>query len=369
MQVTGASIQQIETDKPKKRCRKWRLWLNVAELDKRPSKYFTGRYMDALDALEAFKSEYEGKAAPAGEFASYARKWQEWRVKSGELAPGTLTNDKRNINALLRSELASKELTSITPADCRNALMWVKLNPVKVEELSNTTMNKIYQTLNAIMGQAWEDGLISSNPMARIKAPKPDTKEREALKPDEIEDLLSRLDTLKLDGRVMAMYFIVLTGLRRGEVCAIKPEDIHGDLLVIDKAVKERNGNVDTTKTPASVRVVPMPQRLQDKLSEWLKIRPNSETLCPNTKGGLLRPQYLYRWWHGDAKHIGMYEKLGYSYVTPHDLRHSNLSKVSRFMSIFDLKSYAGWSSIAPAKVYIHDDLETLKSSIDKAWE
>lgn len=369
MHVTGSSIQQIETDKPKKKCRKWRLWLNVEELDKRPSKYVTGRYMDAVDALKAFVEEYEQKAAPAGEFASYARKWQEWSINSGELAPGTLTNDKRNIAALLRSPLSSMELTSITPTDCRDALMWVKHNPVRVEELTNTTMNKIYQTLNAILGQAWDDGLISSNPMSRIKAPKPDTKEKVALKPDEIEDLLNRLDTLKLDGRVMAMYFIILTGLRRGEVCAIKPEDLHGEMLVINKAVKERNGHVDTTKTPAGVRVVPMPQRLQNKVLEWLRMRPDAETLCCNTKGGLLRPQYLYRWWHGDSTHIGMYEKLGYSYVTPHGLRHSNLSKVSRYMSIFDLKSYAGWSSIDPAKIYIHDDLDTLKSSIDAAWE
>lgn len=369
MKVTGSSIQQMEPGKPRSKCRKWRLWLNVEGLDKRPSKYFVGKYMEARDELERYVIEYEEKPDEAGTFGAYAEKWQNWRIKSGELAPGTLTNDKRNIRALERSPLWGMELTQITPTDCRDALAWIKEHPIKVETLSNTTMNKIYQGLNNILVQAWEDGLIPNNPMAKISAPKPDTKEREALSPDEINDLLDRLDTLKLDGRVMAMYIIILAGLRRGEACALTPEDIHGNLLVVDKAVKERDGNVDTTKTPAGVRVVPMPKRLQDKVSEWLKMRPsNAETLCPNTIGGLLRPQYLYRWWHGDSKHIGMYEKLNYTYVTPHGLRHSNLSKVSRYMSIFDLKSYAGWASIDPAKVYIHDDLQSLKSSIDEAW-
>ena len=370
MQVTGASIQQIETDKPKKRCRKWRLWLNVAELDKRPSKYFAGRYMDAMDALEAFKSEYEGKAAPAGEFASYARKWQEWRVKSGELAPGTLTNDKRNINALLRSTLATKELTSITPADCRDALMWVKLNPVKVGELSNTSMNKIYQTLNSIMGQAWEDGLITSNPMQRVSAPKPDTQEKMALSPEELNQLLDKLDTLKLDGRVMALYVICLAGLRRGEACALLNDDISNGLLTVNKAVKERTGRIDAPKTPSGVRTLPIPERLQDKALEWLSVRPmHSEYLCCNSRGGILRPQLLQRWWAGDSKHNAISKELGYEGITLHQLRHSNLSMVARYMSPYDLKTYAGWSSIEPAKVYIHDDLNSLKSSIRRAWE
>ena len=369
MQVTGASIQQLEPDKPRKRCRKWRLWLTVRELDTRPNKRFSGKYMEALDALEVFKAEYEQKAPPAGTVGDYAEKWREWRVKSGEYAPGTLANDLRNIRALARSSLFSMELTKVTPSDCRNALMWVKDNPERVETLSNTSMNKIYQTLNSIMSQAYDDELIASNPMARISAPKPDTREREALSPGELIALLDKLDALPLDGRVMAVYIICLAGLRRGEACALYLSDIHDGLLTVNKAIKERTGRIDAPKTPSGVRTIPIPQRLQDKVLEWLKTRPNAETLCCTKHGKIMRPQYLQRWWAGDSQHRAMGEMLGYPGLTLHDLRHSNLSMVSRHMSVFDLKTYAGWASIEPARVYIHDDMETLKSSIASAWD
>ena len=369
MQVTGASIQQLEPDKPRKRCRKWRLWLTVKELDTRPNKRFSGKYMEAVDALEAFRSEYEQKAPPAGTLGEYAEQWRVWRVKSGQYAPGTLENDLRNVRALARSSLFSMELTAITPKDCRNALMWVKENPVNVETLSNTSMNKIYQTLNSIMGQAYDDGLISTNPMSRVSSPRPDTKERVALSPTELVGLLDKLDTLKLDGRVMAVYFICLAGLRRGEACALTDSDLRGDLLTVNKAIKERTGRIDAPKTPASVRTVPIPQRLQDKALEWLRMRPsNATTICCNTRGGILRPQLLNRWWAGDSYHTAMRDELGYPGLNLHDLRHSNLSMVARHMSVFDLKTYAGWSSIEPAKVYIHDDLSSLKASINEVW-
>jgi integrase len=54
--------------------------------------------------------------------------------------------------------------------------------------------------------------------------------------------------------------------------------------------------------------------------------------------------------------------------MTLHQLRHSNLSMMARHMSPFDLQRYAGWSSIEPAKVYIHDDLEAVTKAVSKAW-
>ena len=51
-----------------------------------------------------------------------------------------------------------------------------------------------------------------------------------------------------------------------------------------------------------------------------------------------------------------------------HELRHSNLSMMARHMSPFDLQRYAGWSSIAPARVYVHDDLAAVTAAVTAAW-
>ena len=49
MRVKGSTIQQLEKDKPRSRCRKWRLWATTDE--GRKSRRFTG-----TDPINKFKS-------------------------------------------------------------------------------------------------------------------------------------------------------------------------------------------------------------------------------------------------------------------------------------------------------------------------
>ena len=375
MRVKSATIQALERNKPRSRCRKWRLWLNVEGLATRPSRVFHGTYTEALNALEAFKLEYMDKVPDSDTLASYMALWLSWRENSGQFAPGTIAHDKRDVNAILRSPLAELPIAAIKPEDVRNALLWIKQNPARKQgELTNATMNSIFITLNAVFRQAVNDERINKNPMAHIKAPRPDTKEKEALSPEELAALIVKLSTLQLDGRVMALYFIAYLGLRRSEACALMDSSIVGGYCHITQAVKERDGSIGETKYPASVRTLPMPSPLVYKCAEWQRLKErlgwqDAPTLCCNSQGGVLRPQLLQRWWTGDSKHIGVADKLGYHGLTLHQIRHSNLSMMARHMSPFDLKTYAGWSSIEPAKIYIHDDLSQVAQAVSCAWQ
>lgn len=374
MRVKSATIQALERNKPRSRCRKWRLWLNVDELTTRPSRVVHGTYTDASNALESFKAEYMDKVPDSDTLASYMALWLLWRENSGQFAPGTIAHNKRDVNAILRSPLAELPIAAIKPEDVRNALLWIKQNPArKSGELTNATMNSIHITLNAVFRQAVDDERISRNPMAHIKAPRPDTKEKQALTPDELSELIASLSTLQLDGRVMALYFISYLGLRRSEACALMDSSIVGNYCHITQAIKERDGSIGETKYPASVRTLPMPDALVDKCAEWQELKRrlgwlSTPTLCSNSQGGILRPQLLQRWWSGDSKHHGVDAKLGYDGLTLHQIRHSNLSMMARHMSPFDLKTYAGWSSIEPAKIYIHDDLSQVAQAVSCAW-
>jgi len=373
MKVTGSTIEQLEKDKSKKACRKWRLWASTS--DGRKSKRFSGTYTQAQEALRTFVSDLEDQVPNSESFGSYAESWRLWRAKSGELSPGTVAGDARHVAALRRSALDSMRMDEITPEACRDALLWMKLNPASGKsELSNTTMNKIHVTLNAIMQQAEDDGRIAKNPMRKIRAPKVDTKEKEALSPLELMLLLNRIDDeLQLDGRVMALYLMACLGLRRAEACALLDSDISGGMCRVHLAVKERDGSVDGPKSKASVRSLPVPPRLQAKVDEWRALRKRlgwetSPTLACNTQGGLLRPQLLQRWWSGDSKHDGVRVPLGCDGMTLHQFRHSNLSMMARHMSPFDLQRWAGWSSIEPARVYIHDDMDAMRNAVSDVW-
>lgn len=378
MKVTGSTIQQLDKTKPngkpvpRSQCRRWRLWATTEQ--GRKSKRFEGTYTAASDALCAWVSELEGIVPNAETFGAYAESWRLWREQSGELAAGTMENDAREVRALRRTALDSKRMDGITPADCRDALLWLKAHPARGHgELSNTTMNSLHVCLNAIMQQAVDDGELAANPMARMRAPKPDTQEREALSPEELMLLVNRLGDLPLDGRSMALYLMALLGLRRGEACGLYDSDMSGGYVHVRRSVKERDGSIGEPKSKAGVRTLPMPPALSAKVDEWRRTRDrlgwrDSVTLCCNTEGGVLRPQLLQRWWSGDAKHVGVRDSIGCPGMTLHQLRHSNLSMMARHMSPFDLQRYAGWSSIAPAQVYIHADLDAVSRAVSDAW-
>ena len=258
MKVTGSTIQQLEKDRPRSRCRKWRLWATTE--DGRKSRRFDGTWTQAKDALAAFVAELEGIVPNADTFGSYAESWREWRAKSGELSPGTVENDRREVSALRRTALDGKRMDAIGAADVRDALLWLKSHPARgVGELSNTTMNSIHICLKSIFQQAVDDGRLAANPMARMRAPKPDTREKDALSPDELQMLVMRLGGLPLDGRTMALYLMALLGLRRGEACGLLVDDIDGGLVHVRHAVKERDGSIAEPKSKAGVRTLPMP--------------------------------------------------------------------------------------------------------------
>ena len=145
MKVTGSTIQQLQKDLPKSRCRKWKLWATTS--DGRKSKRFTGTYTQAQEALKAFVADLEGQVPNADTFAAYAESWRLWREKSGDLDEQTLVNDKRNVTVLGRV-LGEKRMDAITPEVVKNALLEIKTGGPR--ELSGTYMNNLFTALNCI---------------------------------------------------------------------------------------------------------------------------------------------------------------------------------------------------------------------------
>lgn len=364
-----ATIQQMDKSKPKSRCRDWRLWSNHD--GRRNSRRFHGTYTEAKDAALAFEAEIiqavQLDASPT--FGEYAEKWAEWRILSNDYEIGTLNNDERALNAFRRTVIYDKHLAQITSEDAREALLWLRNNPVKkAGTLSGTTANKLHRAMFAIFEQAAKDGRINTNPLASQRAPKVDTKERPLLPPERIADVLDALDAMPLDGRTMTIRLILMLGLRRGEACGLLVDDIDGNLCHVRHAVKERDGRIGAPKSAAGIRTIPMPTRCVQSVSDWLSERhrrglDDALTLCCNEFGRTMRPQLLQRWWNR------VRDDLGCSGLTLHELRHSNLSMMARHMpSAFDLQRWAGWSSLEPAKVYIHSDMDALVAGVNSAF-
>lgn len=340
------SIQQVDKSKPRSKCRKWRIFQRAD--GRQHSRVVGGTYTDAKNALRAFRDELAAKVSETSGFPAYARKWASWRADSGDFSPNTVHKDATQIRCL--SKHFDCDLEDITPMMVKDAFSSM--------ETSGTYRNAMFIKLKCILQSAVDDGLLTSNPCAKLKAPKVDTEEKDAMGREEMSAMLDAMDSMPMDGRLMAVYLMLLLGLRRAECCALRWEDVGESRITVRHAVKERSGEIGQTKN-GMVRVLPIPSRLSVRLSEWHDTcaELGDEWVCPATNGAMMYPQNLYKWWMRHRAELGA---DGYSL---HQLRHSNLTVMARSMSVFGLMRWAGWKDMQTAKIYVHDDFSELEDA------
>lgn len=165
--------------------------------------------------------------------------------------------------------------------------------------------------LNMIFNNAIVEGKLSFNPCSAVSMPRNlPSKKREL--PDD-----KAIEAVKNSAGVTFSLFALIclyAGLRRGEVLALRYEDINREKreICINKAVEfvGNNPHVKSTKTAAGVRVVPVLDPLAAVLPEKEK-----GPVFGNEDGSLLtKTQFRKRW-------IKYCQAIGHD-ITAHQLRH-----------------------------------------------
>lgn len=359
-------ITRLE-DKPKARCRKWKLKV-VDQSGKLRTRRFGGTYAQAEEAMRLFKAELEANRCDET-FGSYSAKWLDRRKRSGELASQTLMENEVELKRLLM-EFGELPLQAIDRARVVDGLASIKDgNTPSGRRLSGTTMAKTYTTMRMVMREAQLDGLIDSNPLDLVKAPKRDTAEKQALPFEQVRRAVALLESLPLDAHTVAVRLMLLAGLRRSEAVGLEWRDVRGGVLFVSRSVAERTGEVKEPKTTAGMRAVPMLPQLESSLEEWrraqagllayLGIEQTGRTpIVTSAVGTRMRAQNLERWWRRHMSEIGVD-------CRPHELRHTFLTMLANSgANVATLTSIAGWSGIEMASVYVHDDMEANEAAV-----
>lgn len=144
-------------------------------------------------------------------------------------------------------------------------------------------------------------------------------------------------------------------GMRRSEICALKPEDIDGDIVHINKALvldENKKWVTKTTKTTDSTRDIIIPAELAEKIQSQgyvYKGHPNTIARC------LERTE----------------EKLGIPHFSLHKLRHYFASEMSALgVPEADILKMGGWETDHVMKsVYRHSMMEKEKRAKREAAE
>ncbi|MBN1519511.1 MAG: tyrosine-type recombinase/integrase [Spirochaetales bacterium] len=247
------------------------------------------------------------------------------------------------------------------------------LHPHKV---ADGTVNRIRRTLIQILDIAKRHGIVQTNVIRDTDPMSQSTyKPRDTLEPEDIkrlfpEDKAELLKIWKSDERV-ALYSLFLTsGLRSGEIQALRWHKISFEDggIIVDKAIKY-SGKSGATKTDTP-RVLILPKQTLAHLKCWYDATPkkgDDNYLFYNRKGDdHVRGDSVLHFFKRVLKQQGFDPKRN---LVVHSFRHTFTTALAEKMPIEDVMAFTGHKSASMIARYSHPNyastLKTMKMKYD----
>lgn len=214
---------------------------------------------------------------------------------------------------------------------------------------SKATQNNILLLFRAIYKFALENDICEKDYSQFVTATsEKEKKDKVPFNREEIDVLWENLDKYDLIDSVLIMIY---TGVRVGELCAIRKEDVH---------LEERYIEVRGTKTKAADRLVPIHKKIAPLVEK--RLAGDNDYLFLSSRGNPISYSN-YKVYKFDA----MMGKLNMTH-TPHECRHSFMSyaAASKLNPILVKKIVGHSAQDITQDVYTHAFIEDLIKEIDK---
>lgn len=232
--------------------------------------------------------------------------------------------------------------------------------------MSDRSVRSCYAVCRMALDKAASEGLIRVNPAISCKLPPIKKKEMQVLSLEEVQRFLIQA---KEEGMYELFLLELTTGMRRGELLALKWDDLDAATgeLRINKQVYTIHGKltVSEPKTKAAVRTIILPPAMVELLLEYKK-DVFSDWMFPSRKRtGPPDPGYICK------RLQEILERAGCKKVRFHDLRHTfSTMALENGMDIKTLSTIIGHvSSSTTLNTYAHitnDMQKKAAMSIDK---
>ncbi len=298
----------------------------------------------------------------------------EWLYENhkDEIKERTLLRYECTITQNILPIMGSAIVEDINP---RNLQKYI--NEIKIKEssrthkpLSSSTINTIIAILKLAFSYAVDFEIIKDNPTLKIKrvANKEATKINAFTRDEQIriENYIERLHNDEYFGIILVLY----TGLRIGELLALTWKDINlktGIISISKTMYKTRledgtwEYKISTPKSRSSIREIPIPNFLKDKLKELKKQRRSKYIVCKND-GSVLNDKLLTYRFRMILKRVHVRR------LTFHSLRHTFATRaLENKMDIKTLSEILGHSSAATTlNIYAHSLMDHKKTQMRK---
>jgi integrase len=138
--------------------------------------------------------------------------------------------------------------------------------------LSSQTVLHVHRVLSQALGHAVRLGVLFKNPARQVKPPRPPSREIKILDKNEIASLIN---AAKEAGLYVAVLAAVTTGMRRGELLALRWSDIdlNAASLTVNQSLERIKGKFEfkSPKTKTSRRTISLPAITVEALREHYK--------------------------------------------------------------------------------------------------
>lgn len=240
---------------------------------------------------------------PSGGEQTFADLADDWRDTWTDLEPKTRVGYESILNRHVLPRWGTTKLGGITPKAIQK---WV--NELAASRAPNT-VRRVYSVLRQVLGVAVERRYLTANPCDAVRLPKSNGPRREQLflSPAEVQQLAEAVaDESGQRQYGLLVYTAAYTGLRAGELAALRQRDVTADAISVERALKEINSTSEhvpdkglvegRTKTGAARRVG-LPRFLRAMLAEHLAALPADPEAFVFTSpdGGPLRHGNFYR--------------------------------------------------------------------------
>lgn len=236
--------------------------------------------------------------------------------------------------------------------------------------LAPKTVRDILSVLRQILSFAAEQGRL---PGMKLKTPKKSSREIEILTPAEQARLEGYL-TSAFDTCRLGVFLCLYTGLRIGEICALRWRDIDFDGGVLrvrhtiqridnpDESAKAKTVVIiDAPKSDSSLREIPLSSFLLAQLRHYaMHARPDAYLLTGES--AYIEPRSLYN------KYKGFLSACGIGDHTFHALRHTFATRsVEQGFDPKSLSEILGHADVAiTLKLYVHPSMELKRAYMDR---
>lgn len=314
-------------------------------------------WLDSIDPIEGGQRKFE-------------EVWEEFLdYYATKNKPTTTYSVRCRGRYWLLPRLQYKKLESITKLDWQNIL-----SDMAVQGKSPNYMQTMACNIRSFCRWCATKGYMADAEVPRyFDIPKAKKAEKKILQPEQLAVLFAPEEDHS-DWYIDAFRFLAVTGLRRGEICALKYErDFDGESVTIRESVSTGGPVVSSPKSEYSKRRIFIGslaiEQIKMHRKKLKKIgKPNAEYLFCSPCGCRMHPHNLYRHWREWCSNHGMDFSI-------HELRHSYISysRLKTNIKIEDLKSLYGHApSMDTDGVYVHEidkSPEEKRAEIEKKKE